>query len=106
MTNIINSEPKQTVYGPDRVSLRLDASQIFLDEPGDGTPMLVKIGNETMTLYCAQENAKDIGATEEQHDWICAQFDDATDWMEIHYGLTKLAAQKGLTYADAHAMMF
>jgi hypothetical protein len=44
---------KFTKYGPAGLSVRFDLSEIFPDDPGQGTPVIVCLGSETATFYCA-----------------------------------------------------
>ena len=40
-------------YGPAGLSVRFDSTEIFPDDPGQGTPVLVFLGKESSTFCCA-----------------------------------------------------
>ena len=42
-----------TKTGPNGLSVCFDASQIFPNDPGQGTPVLVCLGRETSSFCCA-----------------------------------------------------
>ena len=42
-----------TKYGPGGLRVEFDASEIFPDDPGQGTPVLVCLGRETASFCCA-----------------------------------------------------
>lgn len=44
---------KFTKYGPGGLSVRFDSTEIFPEDPGQGTPVLVFLGNESATFCCA-----------------------------------------------------
>ncbi len=46
-------QTKFTKYGPAGLFVRFDASEIFPDDPGQGTPVLVFLGKESSTFCCA-----------------------------------------------------
>lgn len=75
-------EAQQTLVGPDDIELILDADEIYIDDPGMGTPRIVNIDGETMTLDCAIDNISDIGGTEEQREWLIKMQDKADDWLD------------------------
>lgn len=45
--------PKETLRGPDGIKLILDSSEIYPDDPGQGTPAMVEKGNNSATYWCA-----------------------------------------------------
>jgi len=55
----VNGSPIQTMntkftkHGPGGLSVRFDSTEIFPDDPGQGTPVLVFLGNESSTFCCA-----------------------------------------------------
>jgi hypothetical protein len=46
---------KLTLCGPSGISACLDSSQIYIDDPGMGTPILLAFKGEYMTWGCAYE---------------------------------------------------
>ena len=46
-------QTKFTKHGPHGLSVRFDSTEIFPDDPGKGTPVLVCLGRETATFCCA-----------------------------------------------------
>ena len=65
---------KTTLRGPDGLRIEFDADQIFKDDPGQGTPVLVVLGNATASFNCAScEGELDCGEVQlsiEQTDWL------------------------------------
>ena len=55
-----------------RLKVVLDKSQVFLDDPGQGTPAMVYLGNHSGTYYCAVETGlvDDHELTKEQVAWL------------------------------------
>jgi hypothetical protein len=52
----------RTEFGPNGIRLELDHTQIFPDDPGNGTPALVIKGEYTATFHCAlNEGELDCG---------------------------------------------
>jgi hypothetical protein len=91
---ITNESKHQTVMGPRGLKLVLDASEIFPDRPGDGTPRLVYFKRETMTLDCALSNIGEILVgcrTSEDaqwaYDWLDGLSQAADDWLDYQYKL-------------------
>lgn len=87
--DIILEDSRQTLYGPGGIKLVLDAEEIHPDDPGMGTPMLVWLRGESMTLNCAEDNSRDLGCNEEQTEWIWEISDAANDWLDAQYSLIK-----------------
>ena len=81
--------PNQTLRGPNGIRLELDASEIYPNDPGMGTPMLVCLKGETMTLNCAEDNSAALGCNEEQTEWIWEISNAANDWLDHQYTLLK-----------------
>ena len=42
-----------TKYGPNGLRVEFDSSEIFPEDPGQGTPVLVYLGRETASFCCA-----------------------------------------------------
>lgn len=49
---------KLTLNGPQGVKLHLDSTQIFPDDPGNGTPALVEWRGETGTYWCSADTGE------------------------------------------------
>lgn len=81
--------PKQTIRGPGGIKLTLDASEIYPDNPGEGTPMLIEYKDETMTLNCAEDNADELGCNDVQIKWIHGICNAANDWLDTQYDLIR-----------------
>lgn len=93
-------EPQQTLVGPAGIELILDADEIYLYDPGTGTPRLVNIDGETMTLDCALDNLSDIGGTDEQRDWLSEMQDKADDWLDQQCEEKDEALENRVDYTD------
>lgn len=72
----ITLERKQTLKGPDGIKIELDADEIYSNDPGMGTPILVSVaddGERFIASYnCAVgENEVDgVKLTDEQIEWL------------------------------------
>jgi len=95
-TSKINPTAKhQILRGPRGLLLELDASEIFPDDPGMGTPLLVRYKRETMTLECAMNNVGEIldnGSAEDYmwaYDWLSGIYEEAEKWLDYHYEAKK-----------------
>lgn len=94
----IDKESKhQTIMGPRGIKLVLDASQIFPNNPGDGTPCLIYYKRETMTLECGTQNVGEIIPEAESYedaewayDWINSLYDAADEWLTYHWDRIEL----------------
>ena len=69
--------------GPNGITLILDPTQVCKDDPGQGTPALVTLKNETATYWCAigegevdglELSKAQIGWLERQEDAVEALF--------------------------------
>ena len=76
--------PHQIVTGPGGIRLHLEAGEIFLNDPGMGTPLLVEYKKETMTLECALGNSGEMGCGEVQQNWISDIYEQAGEWHNHH----------------------
>jgi hypothetical protein len=50
-------------HGPGGIRVEFDATQIFPDDPGQGTPVLVCLGRETAT-FCSALNFGEVDSTQ------------------------------------------
>jgi len=79
--------PNQVVRAHD-LKITLDANEIYPDDPGMGTPIMVedlKTGG-TATFWCAVgEHETDEGQLEQdQVDWLDEIYDDCIAWLDLH----------------------
>lgn len=94
MRNPISIDPYveiHTIRGPYGLVVTLDSSDIYPDDPGMGTPMLVERKGETMTLHCANYNVGELfsestgGAViDDAYSWIASFYDAACEWETYH----------------------
>lgn len=63
---------KTLLVGPNGITLTLDPSEIVPDNPGDGTPALVRWGDQTATYWCALDTGEVGNKTlsNHQHAWL------------------------------------
>ena len=81
-----------TLNGPGGLKVHLDASEIFPDDPGAGTPALVKlrVGQKTYSAsyWCAADTGEldcgDHQLTQNQCDWLNDIEDQVNGWIERH----------------------
>lgn len=52
------SEQTKTLLGPRGIQIDLDRGEVFPDDPGNGTPALVKYRGYTATYWCAWETGE------------------------------------------------
>jgi hypothetical protein len=82
---------KQTIKGPGGLKIELDADEIFPDDPGQGTPILVSLpeGGEryTATYNCAvSENEVDgIYLNDDQIDFLQNLDCELDNWLTHHW---------------------
>ena len=78
---------KETLRGPGGLLIKLDASEIFPDDPGNGTPAMVckPFGGATSTFWCACDTGEIDGEemTNAQKTWLDAQEHAVNQWVEI-----------------------
>lgn len=78
---------KETIQGPG-IKIILDPSQIFPDDPGQGTPAMVETDDRkyTATFDCAADtgelNCGDYMLTPKQSNWLNEKVDYVDRWME------------------------
>jgi hypothetical protein len=73
--------------GPGGIVVRLDSSEIFPDDPGNGTPAMVYLGRHSATYWCAigenelldsEGRVRTLSA--KLYDWLVAQDDEVTEF--------------------------
>jgi hypothetical protein len=77
-----------TLRGPGGIKIELDASEIFPDDPGNGTPAMVFCGKHGGTFWCALDTGElgcgDYELTDEQHRWLQSRVDAVNDFIDVH----------------------
>lgn len=75
--------------GPGGISLVLDPSEIFPDDPGNGTPAIVTVGDAGGSYLCATDQGevmdgrgRTVLLTEAQRTWLEAQADTVDEFLE------------------------
>ena len=63
---------KQTIKGPGGIKIELDADEIYPNDPGQGTPILVVIGTQTASYNCAGDTGEcgDTFVLDNQMKWL------------------------------------
>lgn len=78
---------KESLRGPGNLLLVLDASEIYPDDPGAGTPALVILpfGRGTATYWCAAAEGEVDGhlLTERQNRWLESVENAVDQWLDI-----------------------
>lgn len=84
---------RETLRGPGGILIRLDAAEIFPDDPGNGTPAIVALpfGKATGTFWCANDTGEVDGheMTDAQKVWLGAQENAVNQWVEIRSAAIK-----------------
>jgi hypothetical protein len=88
----MKSATTKTLNGPGGIRILLDASEIFPDDPGQGTPALVQLFGATGTYWCVSaegellEGGTTRRLTPEQCRWLNDQEDVVTDFLRANGG--------------------
>ncbi|RDJ35021.1 MAG: hypothetical protein DWQ19_09305 [Crenarchaeota archaeon] len=63
---------KKTLHGPKGAILILDQAQVFPDDPGAGTPAMVKYRNNYSTYWCCINEGvcDEVELPQEVMDWL------------------------------------
>jgi len=98
MKKVSIASPVQTITGPHGIKLKLDAGQIYPDDPGMGTPILFEFRGETMTWTCGYEggNLGEILPSEQHADTIlkwAADISESVNIWETHHWTQVQGAQ-------------
>lgn len=76
---------KKTLTGPGGIQIVLDSSEIFLEDPGAGTPAMVHVGRYAGTYFCATETGElscgDYTLSLAEVRWLDEQFDAVQDFL-------------------------
>jgi hypothetical protein len=82
---IMNMKPQFSLY---KHGLRVDfdADEIFPEDPGSGTPVMVWIDGESGSYSCVLEvgEVDSIRLAQYQIDWLWSIEQDVWDWLEKH----------------------
>lgn len=75
----------KTLRGPEGISIQLDETQIFKDDPGQGTPVLVIVEDFAASWACATDTGElDCGSyqlLDEHKEWIVRATPKVEKWM-------------------------
>ena len=76
----------KTLIGPNGLRIELDASEIYPDDPGAGTPAMVYYGRDSATFWCALDTGELDGRKLRQPelDWLDAQLDTVEAFIDNH----------------------
>jgi hypothetical protein len=77
---------KKTISGgPGGLAIVMDTAEIFPDDPGQGTPVLVTMGRNSATWNCATDTGEldcgEVILTISQTNWLEAQRDAVENWI-------------------------
>lgn len=79
---------KQILRGPSGIKLELDATEIFPDDPGMGTPALVVMPNgDTGSFSCVSSEGETVDGTrltKAQMNWLQQQSDRVDQFLTEH----------------------
>jgi hypothetical protein len=83
--------PKETLRGPDGIKLILDSSEIYPDDPGQGTPAMVEKGTSSATFWCASEQGvlmdtqyHDVELSRAACSWLDSKVDYVNAFLDKH----------------------
>jgi hypothetical protein len=79
---------KSILKGPDGMTVKLDTDEIYVSDPGMGTPVLVCLGNgETASWNCATNEAETLdgtrfstGLSTDQKSWLDRLTPQIDEW--------------------------
>ncbi len=73
----------QTLHGPNGLKIELDAAEIYPNDPGMGTPVLVLKGDAAGTFECATSEGEldDCALTEADLNWLESQRARVETWL-------------------------
>ncbi len=76
---------KRMILGPGGVQIELDKDQVFPDDPGNGTPAIVRYCGHTATYWCAWDTMEVDGVDLPPRVWEWLDSKD-TEINEFLYG--------------------
>jgi hypothetical protein len=82
---IMSINPKFSLH-KHGLRVEFDASEIFPEDPGQGTPVMVYTCGNSATYNCARHEGEvdTVRLTQQQIDWLWSIESDVWDWMERH----------------------
>lgn len=76
----MTEQQTKTLTGPGGIKLVLDKRQVNPDDPGAGTPAMVRLGEASATYWCAADigelsgrDGQIVKVNSEQYEWLVAQ---------------------------------
>jgi hypothetical protein len=85
---------RKTLSGPQGIRIELDSAEIFPDDPGQGTPAMVYVGEGDQhsgtywaalnegELICGRSGDYQLNAS--QHNWLAAQEETVGAFLDEH----------------------
>lgn len=77
------SDPYRVLRGPDGCKITFNANEVFPDDPGQGTPVMLTLkSGDTATFNCALNEGEAEGEplTPAQIDWLNELAFDVEEW--------------------------
>lgn len=81
---------RKVLRGPGGIKLILDQSEVFPDDPGNGTPAIVQLRDKTSTFWCAQGTGvidDYYRMNAEQSRWLDEQEDELMAFLYPEFGV-------------------
>lgn len=85
--------PRRSLTGPGGITLILDSSEIFPDDPGNGTPAMVDLGDYSASFQVATQEQELMDSrghcqsiTQAQAKWLDLQSDTVDSFLSLHGG--------------------
>ena len=83
---------KKTYSGPDGITLVLDSSEIFPNDPGQGTPAMVYTRGGGATYWCASDTGtvmdargNDVDLSVAQCEWLDTMADTVDAFIDTNF---------------------
>ena len=77
---------QETMRGPGGLLVKLDASEVYPDDPGNGTPAMVHLpfgrGQATYWCACGEGDIEGTELTQEQFEWLESLENAITQWLD------------------------
>ena len=82
---IMSMKPKFSLH-KHGLRVEFDAAEIFPEDPGAGTPVMVWTCGNSATYNCARNEGEvdTVRLTQQQIDWLWSIEEDVWDWFEKH----------------------
>ena len=79
---------KKTLNGPNGIRIELDSDEIYPDDPGAGTPVMVYLGEYSGTFYCVWDTGEiecgEKTLSKTHQNWIDKQFEKVDAFVSEH----------------------